>query len=58
MRVNEKNYIEKLKKEEGGFEKIYYSTGVYGINGGVVKGNTTGNLYAISSRNTVLFMLF
>ena len=52
------NDIKKLEKKEGGFEKIYYSTGVYGINGGVVKGNTTGKLYAITSRNTALFMLF
>ena len=52
------NDIKKLEKKEGGFEKVYYSTGVYGINGGVVKGNATGKLYAIASRNTALFMLF
>lgn len=39
-------------------DKIGYSSGVYGINGGLLKDFETGALYAILSRNTNLFRLF
>lgn len=34
---------------------IGYSTGVYGINGGLFKGDKSKKLYAITSRSTNLF---
>ena len=43
----------KIKVEE----KIYISSGVYGINGGAFRGKD-GNIYAITSRNSNLFYFF
>lgn len=40
------------------FEKVGYSAGVYGINGGLILGKETGNLYAIKARNSMLFRYF
>lgn len=40
------------------FEKVGYSTGVYGINGGLVQDTETGTLYAIIGRCSNLFILF
>lgn len=39
-------------------DRIGYSSGVYGINGGLVKDRNTGALYAITRRNSTLFMAF
>ena len=39
-------------------EKVAYSCGVYGINGGLLRDITTGTLYAITARNTALSMAF
>ena len=39
-------------------EKVGYSTGVYGINGGLVQDTETGALYAIIGRCSNLFILF
>ena len=39
-------------------EKVGYSSGVYGINGGLVQDTETGTLYAIIGRCTNLFILF
>ena len=39
------------------YEKIGYSVGVYGINGGLIRDNN-GNLYAITARNSNLFRIF
>ncbi len=39
-------------------EKVGYSTGVYGINGGLVEDTETGQLYAIIGRCANLFILF
>lgn len=39
-------------------EKVGYSSGVYGINGGLVEDPETGTLYAIIGRCTNLFILF
>lgn len=38
--------------------KVGYSSGVYGINGGLVEDPETGTLYAIIGRCTNLFILF
>ena len=39
-------------------EKVGYSSGVYGINGGLVEDTETGQLYAIIGRCSNLFILF
>lgn len=39
-------------------EKVGYSSGVYGINGGLLQDTQTGQLYAITARNTALSMAF
>lgn len=39
-------------------EKVGYSAGVYGINGGLVKDTETGQLYAVIGRCSNLFILF
>ena len=40
------------------FEKVAYSAGLYGINGGVLQGLSSGILYAITARNANLFRYF
>lgn len=47
-------YIYTLRR----LEKVGYSSGVYGINGGLVKDAETGTLYAIIGRCSNLFILF
>lgn len=39
-------------------EKIGYSLGIYGINGGLIQNRETGNFYAITARNANLFRIF
>lgn len=39
-------------------EKVGYSSGVYGINGGLVEDTETGQLYAVIGRCSNLFILF
>lgn len=39
-------------------DKVGYSAGVYGINGGLVEDAETGQLYAIIGRCSNLFILF
>lgn len=39
-------------------EKIGYSSGVYGLNGGLLQGRESGNYYAITARNSNLFYFF
>lgn len=38
--------------------KVGYSSGVYGINGGLIQDSETGTLYAIIGRCSNLFILF
>lgn len=40
------------------FERIGYSAGVYGLNGGIIRDMESGELYAIPARNSTLFMIF
>ena len=42
----------------GDLEKVGYSAGTYGINGGVLKSQTSGKMYAITARTSALFQLF
>lgn len=39
-------------------EKIGYSLGTYGINGGLIQNIETGEFYAITARNSNLFRIF
>lgn len=39
-------------------EKIAYSCGTYGINAGLLQDVKTGKLYAITTRNSTLSMIF
>lgn len=43
--------------EELNLEKIGFSTGVHGINGGVFRERDTKDLYVIIARNSLLFRL-
>lgn len=45
----------KLKADEGWLDTEFYSMGVYGCNGCVLKGHNTGNRYAITDRTQALF---
>lgn len=45
--------LEKLK-----IEKLGYSVGVYGINGGLFKDAQSGEFYAITARTAALFIVF
>ena len=49
--------IDTIRVAECGFETISYSTGVYGVTGVLVKGNTTGKLYAVTARTSALFQV-
>ncbi len=39
-------------------EKVGYSSGTYGINGGLIRNTETGKLYALIGRNSNLFRIF
>ena len=39
-------------------DKIGYSSGVYGLNGGLLQDIENGTLYAITARNSALMMAF
>ena len=39
-------------------EKIGVSRGIYGMNAGLLQDRQTGELYAITTRNSALFMAF
>lgn len=44
--------------ENCNFEKVAYCIGVYGISGGLLKDKDTGDMYAITARNSSLFFFF
>ena len=39
-------------------DKIGYSSGGYGLNGGLLQGRESGNYYAITARSSNLFYFF
>lgn len=47
-----------LIEKEKDLDKLGYSSGVYGINGGLLQGQETGTLYAITARSTAAFIYF
>ena len=48
---------EVMEQREHG-EKVGYSSGTYGINGGLIRNTETGEYYAITARNSNLFRIF
>lgn len=49
---------EELEAREGWLEKVGYSSGIYGINGGLLKGHKSGTLYAITGPSAALCIYF
>ena len=49
--------VNAIRVAECGFECIAYSTGLYGCNGVLVKGNTTGKLYAVTAPTSALWQI-
>lgn len=47
-----------LIEKEKDLDKLGYSSGIYGINGGLLQGQETGTLYAITARTTAAFIYF
>ena len=45
-----------IEETDGYYTQVGYSSGVYGCNGMLLKGNKTGKLYAITSRTTAVFV--
>lgn len=39
-------------------DNVGYSCGKYGINGGLLQDRTSGAMYAVTARNSTLFILF
>lgn len=50
--------LHELEAREGYLDKVGYSSGVYGLNGGLLKGHNSGTLYAITARTTALYIYF
>ena len=51
------NQVEELLKNNI-MDKIGYSTGTYGINGGIIQDRKTGERFAIVGRSITLLMVF
>lgn len=47
-----------LIEKEKDLDKLGYSSGIYGLNGGLLQGQETGTLYAITARSTAVFIYF
>ena len=45
-----------IEEKEGYYTQVGYSSGTYGCNGMLLKGNKTGKLYAITTRTTAVFV--
>lgn len=45
-----------IERNEGYYNQIGYSAGVYGCNGMLLKGNKTGKLYAVTSRTQAIYI--
>ena len=55
---HDNNARQELEAREGWLEKVGYSSGVYGLNGGLIKGHNSSTLYAITARTAALFIYF
>jgi len=50
--------LNRLRDIENGFSKVRVARGVYGVSGGIVQGNKTGDFYAVTQRNLASNYLF
>ena len=50
------NKRREIEEAEGYYTQVGYSSGVYGCNGMLLKGNKTGKLYAVTSRSTAIYI--
>lgn len=55
---HDNNARHELEALEGYLDKVGYSSGVYGLNGGLLQGHNSGKLYAITARTSALFIYF
>lgn len=49
---------ENLLVQEKDIERLGYSSGINGINGGLIRGKKTGTLYTITARTTATAIYF
>ena len=49
---------EEIKSKIKHCEKVGYSSGIYGINGGIIQDIQSGQIYAITARNSALLTVF
>lgn len=49
--------IQEIKVNEGWFNELGYSLGIYGCNGILLQGNKTKQLYAIASRTSAMYSI-
>ena len=49
--------IKEIHKNENYFDEVAYSMGTYGVNGLLLKGHNTGNMYAITNRTTAIYLV-
>lgn len=54
-RANDEDY-EKIIKKESYLSQVGYSSGVYGCNGMLLRGNKTGCYYAVTSRTSAIYL--
>jgi len=45
-----------IEKAEGFYRQVGYSSGVYGCNGMLLKGEKTGKLYAVTARSQAIYI--
>ena len=46
----------KIIKKESYLSQVGYASGIYGLNGKLLKGDNTGTLYAITARSSALYI--
>lgn len=56
--INSYSFEEVQQLQQRPLDKVGYSSGVYGINGGLIKDRNTGELFAITARNSALLQIF
>lgn len=49
--------IRKIKESEGWFNEIAWSRGIYGVNGLLLQGNNTKQLYKITARTSSIYSI-
>lgn len=49
--------VEKIREACGGFDKVLYSCGIYGVNGYLLQGINDGNFYAVTARSSAIFLV-